>query len=97
MMLRASLGAGYGETVMVAVMIEAEDCSGTVARVEECEALELMAGRTSAMNATRKRASEAMVAVVQLGYGQVVDGQERKGRMQKRRTCGQNEVWQKSA
>lgn len=67
MTLRASLGAGIGETVMVAVIVEAIEGMETVAMGEECELSELMAGRTSAMIATRRRGNEAMVAVVLVG------------------------------
>lgn len=65
LMLRALLGAGYGETVMVAVIVEAREGMETVV-VEECELSELMAGRTSAMIAMRIR-NEAMVVVVLVG------------------------------
>lgn len=61
---------------MIVVMIEAEDFSGTVARVEECDASVVMTGRTSAINAMRMKVSDAMVAVVLVGSGQVCGGQE---------------------
>lgn len=86
-MPRASLGAGNGETVTVAMMIELEDDAETLARAKEGEVVEPIAGSTSAISTTKMIASEAMVAVVLVVSAQIDCGPGRKWSTQKRRTA----------